>query len=295
MVVSHACLPVRASKAAAHGGRRRLGAVAVLPDQLARLRVERLQRVPRVVEIDDAVVDDRRGLAGAPFAHRPRPDEPQVLHVAGRDLRQRAVVGCVVIAPQHQPVAGIGIAQHRVGHRHVIPDFSRDGESLRAYGSRRAAAASAATLRRAASRGLPGSDRVDRHARVFGERLRPRSRAVLLQDERRDVRVGLGAERARACRRHRQLDERQEIAGRPRAPAADEFGACQRRRRSLALQIGLMTGGAVRLIRGAARRGLRRGERRALLLARDANNRDSSDDHRHDQKALHRRSFLKRT
>src|SRR4029453_7298865 len=115
---------------------------------------------------------------------------------------------------------------------------------------------------------------------------RSRWRAVLLQDERRDIRVVLGAQRARACRRHRQLDEREEVARRPRTPAADEFGTGKRRRFSLALQIGLMTGGTVRLIRGGARCGLRGGERPTLLLTRDTKDRDCGDDARHDEKAV---------
>ena len=54
---------------------------AILPDQLARAAVERLQGIARVGEIDDSVVDDGRGLVGSAVVHGPHPGQLQTLHV----------------------------------------------------------------------------------------------------------------------------------------------------------------------------------------------------------------------
>ena len=55
---------------AAHGG---VAAEPMLPDQIAGLAVERLDDAAGVVQIDDAVVRERRRLVGAAFGHRRRP------------------------------------------------------------------------------------------------------------------------------------------------------------------------------------------------------------------------------
>ncbi len=66
---------------AAHGGRGRIGAVAVLPDQIAGLRVQGLQHHAGVVHVQHAVVDDRRGLVAVARAllHGPAPHQAQVV------------------------------------------------------------------------------------------------------------------------------------------------------------------------------------------------------------------------
>jgi hypothetical protein len=56
-------------------------------------------------------------------------DELQVLDVVGCDLLERAVVGCVIVATDHEPIAIILLAHHRVRYRHVVRNFTRDGES----------------------------------------------------------------------------------------------------------------------------------------------------------------------
>ena len=81
------------------------GPHAIFPDQFAGAAVERLHDVVGIREIDDAVVHQRRGLIGAAFVHGPHPGQPQIAHVVARDLRKRAVVPCLVIAADHQPVA----------------------------------------------------------------------------------------------------------------------------------------------------------------------------------------------
>ena len=95
---------------------------------------------------------------------------------------------------------------------------------------------------------------------VRGQRLIAGGRAVGLKDERGDVGVLSGAERARAARRHRQLHEGQQLAGRA-LPGAHELGAGERRGRALSLEIRLMTARAIGLVRRRACGRLRRGER----------------------------------
>ena len=187
-----------------------LRAVAVFPDQLAGLAVDRLHDVAGVVEIDDAVVHERRGLVGAAFVHRPDPLQAQILDVVGGDLVERAVVRGVVVAPDHQPVAGIGIAQHRVGDRDVVLHFAGDGD---AGGRRRRPVPRPAggLLPPAGGAPVPAARRRDGRAPgpvateliatsvVARQRLIAGRRAVRLQDERGDVDVFLLAERARAA------------------------------------------------------------------------------------------------
>ena len=102
---------------------------------------------------------------------------------------------------------------------------------------------------------------VDQHLRVRVQRLIAGACAVRLQDERRDARVGVRAERARAAGRHRQLDEGQQLARRAASPGADERRS---RQSGVAVpwprKIRLMTGGAVGLVRGRAGGRLGRGE-----------------------------------
>ncbi len=97
--------------------RRDLGADVMLPDQVARARVERLHDAARVREIHRAFVHERGGLVRAAVAHRPDPLELQQLRVVGRDLGERAEARRGVVVAQHEPVVGCGIAQHRVRDR----------------------------------------------------------------------------------------------------------------------------------------------------------------------------------
>jgi len=133
--------------------RRRGGnAEIVFPDEIARPRIEGLQHVSAVQEIHDAVVNDRGRLIPSrspALVHRPDPLHPQVVHVVPCDLVQRAVVPCVVGAAHDQPVAGIGIAEHRVGDRHVVLDLAVDRDAR--AGDR--LAPSATSLRRGSASG----------------------------------------------------------------------------------------------------------------------------------------------
>ena len=75
---------------AAHGD---VAAEAMLPDQIAGLAVERLDDAGRVVQINRAVVRQRRRLVGAAFVHRPDPCKLKILGVVARDLIQGAEPG----------------------------------------------------------------------------------------------------------------------------------------------------------------------------------------------------------
>ena len=87
---------------------------AILPQEVARARVERLDHIARVRDIHDAVVHDRRRLRHPGF-EAPGPNEPEFIHVAPVDLIERAVPPPIEGAPPAQPVGGVGILQHRVG------------------------------------------------------------------------------------------------------------------------------------------------------------------------------------
>ena len=91
---------------------------AVLPNQIAFARIQRLHDVAGIVDVHHAVVHHRRRLIGA-FVHGPHPLELQILYVLRGDLIERAVIGGVIVVANHQPIAGIGIAQHGVGYRRV--------------------------------------------------------------------------------------------------------------------------------------------------------------------------------
>ena len=76
--------------------------------------------VSGIGKVNDAVVHDRRRLIGAAIVHGPDPIQAQIFDVAGGDRLQRAVAVSLIVAPDHQPIAGIGMAQHLIGDRHVV-------------------------------------------------------------------------------------------------------------------------------------------------------------------------------
>ena len=116
---------------AAHRRRARVGSVAILPNELAGLGVQGLQHLSGVVHIEHAVVDDGRGIVaqGVSILHGPTPHLPQVVHVLRGDLIQRAEGAGLVIAPDHQPIGRIRIAQHGIGHGDIVFHFALDGNS----------------------------------------------------------------------------------------------------------------------------------------------------------------------
>src|SRR5262249_49152768 len=52
------------------------------------------------------------------------PGELQVLHIRACDFVERAVAPSLIVAANHQPVAGIRIAKHRVGDRREVLHFA---------------------------------------------------------------------------------------------------------------------------------------------------------------------------
>ena len=164
------------------------------------LRIQRLHDVAGIVDEHDAVVDQGSGLIGA-FVHGPDPLQLQILHVLRGDLVQRAVIVGVIIVPDHQPVAGIGIAQHGVGDRRVVLHFAGDRQDLAAWPEPalprvRPAASPARRLCRAGRPAQPARAVVLWRSSGWRPCWRPsavgsRPRAVRIQNERGDVEIRL--------------------------------------------------------------------------------------------------------
>ena len=93
----------------------------VFPDQVAGRRIERLDLVAEIEDVEHAVMDDGRRLGGA-AGERPAPRDLEIFHIGFVDLLQRAVAVAVIGAPPHQPVRRRRIAQHRIGDRRQVPD-----------------------------------------------------------------------------------------------------------------------------------------------------------------------------
>ena len=93
--------------------------VPVLPDQIARRSVDRLDHVAGIPEIHHAVVDERRRLVDAGL-HRAGPDQLQILHVGLVDLVERAVAPRLIVAAMNQPVLRLGRPDDLVGDRDEV-------------------------------------------------------------------------------------------------------------------------------------------------------------------------------
>ena len=242
-------------------GDSRVGSVAILPNQLAGLGVQGLQHHAGVVHIKHAVVHDRRGLIAQDDAvlHGPTPHQPQVVDVLRGDLIQRAEGVGLVIAPDHEPVGRIRIAQHGVGHRHIVLHFARDRDSarrlrflFRLLGLFRLSRWTVACLQ--IRRSLTRRDAANGHRRRGRERLIARPCAIGIQNERCEVQIRI-AGKSGSARRHRGLHEVDQFAGRPVTPLGQKVGARQLRPFPPA-EIGRMAGGAVGLVDRASGRGL---------------------------------------
>ena len=160
---------------------------AVFPDQFARAGVQRLHDVAGVGEIDDSVVDDRRRLIGAAARSWPTPTPVADPSRCRLDLRQRAVAPGLIVAADHQPVAGIGIAQHLVGDRHVVFHFAGDREAAACGAARRSWRA---RLRTAYGR-MAGSDGADVLIGSGGKGLRSGGRSIGFEKIGGDLEIGL--------------------------------------------------------------------------------------------------------
>ena len=92
----------------------------VVPDEIARRGVERLQVIAAGVrDVHDSVVDERSELL-RPLVHGPHPGQLQIANVAPVDLVERTVRLVVVGPMDHQPISGVGVPQHRVGNGDVV-------------------------------------------------------------------------------------------------------------------------------------------------------------------------------
>ena len=89
---------------------------AVLPDQVAAHRVDRLDDVAGVRHVEDAVVDERRALLQA-GAERTGPDHPEAGDVVAVDLVEGTETPSVQGAAPHQPIVRIRVLEHGVGNR----------------------------------------------------------------------------------------------------------------------------------------------------------------------------------
>jgi hypothetical protein len=265
------------------------GTGALFPDEIAALRVERLHDVVRVEQIQDAVVHERMRLVRAAFRHRPHPRQLQIADVGAGDLLQRAVAPAVIVAAEHQPVAGIGLPQHLVADRDEVLDAAGDRQPLaerRRGGTRITAAATSLSGGRGRGRrrrGTGGGPRAKRRAEGDGslwrQRLRPGPRAVRLQQVGDDIGHRVGARAAGIGRRHRRHQIRVQFGNRLVAPLVQKVRAGQLRRLERPLEVGAMTARAAPVVRRAARARLRGGERGRLRRLRDEDgNRRASDD-----------------
>ena len=152
------------------------------------------------------------GLIGA-FVHGPHPLQLQILDVLRGDLIQRAVIGGVIIAADHEPIAGIGIAQHGVGHRREILHFTRDHKTPRRRRNGRFRPATEWFARQPArSALLSGCHRTNGRLAWPPSTADSRPRAVEIEDERRDVDISLLAQAAGIAGRHGAFEKRNQVA-----------------------------------------------------------------------------------
>ena len=241
-------------------GRRHLH--RVLPDEVAGGRVERLHHRADARDVHNAVVDDRRRRVPAALVHRPHPGQLQLPDVGPIDLREGAVAPRLVVAPDHQPVAVVRVPQHRVGDRPVVGDRPRQGDAARrrrrGRGRPRRRRRQHAVLRPGGGRGRRGRDRPDGDGGGLRQGAAARRRAVRLQQVRHHVEVRLVGEGAPLPRRHRNADAGEEITRAQVRPEPQEALSRERRGLEAALQILLVTRGALPLVDRAPRRRLGR-------------------------------------
>ena len=249
MVLINAQTPRRAVRA------HRVRADAVFPNQIAGTAVESLHRVAGVGKVDDPVVNDRSGLIRSTVIHGPRPFQTQTLYVAAGDLGERTITPRLVVAPDHQPVARIGMAKHLIGNRHVIFHYSSDVQPLRS-GRRRLVHRRPAEGLAQRRRHLPRRDRADQRSGRRREGLTAGEGSVGLKNEGDEIDIGFLAKTAATPRWHRRLNQGKQIAGSAGAPGVHEIGARQSRRFIAASEVGEMAACATRPIDRLAGRGL---------------------------------------
>ena len=231
------------------------------PDQIAGLSVQRLNDAARADQIHDAVVDERHGLVGAILiAHRPHPRQTKPADVGAGDVGKRTVAPGPIRTPRHQPIAGRGIAQHLVSHRHVVLD-------------------------RAGHRDPSPRRRECRCGRWSRSSCGDRRRGTIQwpvdqREKRRDVERVVGGQ-AITSRRHRALDVVSQALDVRVQPPHTECGAAERRCFSEPSEVGLMAARASGVVDHAARCRLRSRERRSgrrLLSRRECDGEQCASD-----------------
>ena len=179
----------------------------ILPDQIARARIQRLHNIARIGEKHRALVNDRSRFIRARFIHRPDPLELQVLHIGCRDLRKRTVAPRLIITANHEPVGRIRMPQHLLGDRHVILHQPANGEPARRRYTSASETSAATRTRCRGERHRTRSNTANRKWRCCRQRLAPGRCAIRLQQERSHTQV-IGRRNApRVERRHRPLYE----------------------------------------------------------------------------------------
>ena len=104
----------------------------MLPLEIAGRGINRLNDIPRVWHIEDAVVGQRRPLLAA-SRQGACPDHAQLAHVLPGNLVERAVALAVERPAPHEPVVRRRSLEHRVGDRHeVVSGLRLRGRARRA-------------------------------------------------------------------------------------------------------------------------------------------------------------------
>ena len=222
----------------------------VLPEQVARRRIDRLHLVAEAVHEHHAVVHERRRFIGA-VRQRPAPGETQIGDVLPVDLRERAEAHVVGGAAPRQPVPVGGVREHAVGDgRDPIQRIQPRRGRWNGHAGREAAARSA----RGSRDGRATKDRgVNRQLTVGGRH------AVLLRQIRQDLRPHRVAKAVWRRRRHSQHVLVQGVE-RLAPEAQPELHALERRRELAVVEIGAVARRAASFVGRSALRGLGRRE-----------------------------------
>src|SRR5207248_9511174 len=110
------------------------------------------------------------------------PVETQMLHIPVGDRGEWTVAPGLIVAPDHQSVAGVGMAQHLIGHRCKILHYSRYRQPLWRVHSR-LVCRPLANRHADKPRHLTRGHRANHRAGCWGERLISRTAAVGFEKE----------------------------------------------------------------------------------------------------------------
>ena len=172
----------------------------ILPEQVARQRVQRLHFVAVAFDEEHAIMFERRPLVLSVW-QRPRPLHPQIVHVFLGDFLQRAEPMIVVRAPPKQPVPGRRILQQFVCHGREFLERIRQYHGRHRRSQRRKRHHDRRPPRRT-SGNLHQRERL----RIRGQCALPRLYSVHLEHVGYDLRGSIRAQLARARGRHLRVD-----------------------------------------------------------------------------------------